>query len=983
MLLLMTLLMGWTYLLPKFSDLNASTLNEDYEFEYLVLLFESGDDASALKESIRFDLKFPDSEYSIYSKYIQADIHLRQGNYQSSSLEYDQILGSPERFNAGSLYPLEFKAQVLLDNAFTKYKLKNFTEAEILIQRYQSELDFESYNHRAFFLRGLIQVEKGLYYSAEQSFHQSLIAKDSKDAQFELFKVLLKLEKEQLAKDILVTVTPGEALYRDYILYWLAFLEENSRFIEFDEVVSHIPDEHLSNDIKLLIVRNAIRQDNFNKAKDYLSTIATTTDYSRFYNALILKNDGHKATADSMFSSLKNSKLPDIAILSYLEQVKILFIQNAQSAINQLRDFVRNSPTKLYYGEQLFLLGYLNYLSQDYEEAMKYLALAKAESIDYNSLDRINFLISDIWYKIGKEEQALQSYNRYLNLHPYGQFRSQTWFTLGLIYVNRKNYSLAKAHFNRMIEEHPNAINIWDARFYVAEIDFNLANYTQALSEYETLLEADPANPRVLYRISQTYYYTRNYTQALEVLDKIVTEDLNFDHHILRGGILFNEKKYSEALQVYQAAEDLVADTLKQREAQSYRALTLFQLRRFKEASDLYFALSGSRGSEDTYLYLSAKSAFHANDYHQALKIYEQFLERFPDSNYYLRVLNDIANVYYNLGNYNSATQTWINTIRRFMNSSPLKADEQTFVQEILVGLELGFKQGAELTLAEELIGLIDSFKSEYLRFELRFLVVKVYADKSLWQALIGEAEILRARHPQSQRLEVELLMAESLINLNEPEAADSTYQALYEYEKSPVVLKEWAFLDLASGKYEAAYAKLKKTFSLSPETSVWLKLLELSVNHYPEDFEITWDQGLFTWYEQDSNHPEIPIDAQIFRMEHALGREDYASADSIASMLISQNLSSKYHAQAFLVKGTVQYHDKNYEDAIRIFSMIRLLFPDLEDTLSEAVYYHVLCLWESESHKEAIMMMLNNIEYLSADRIQQLETLMGDTLDL
>ena len=1018
------------------SSLASQASGITYDFDYIAMLYERGEDEAALKEILRFEQKYPSSDYDLYINFMMADINLRKGNYSQSEKRYDQILNSPMFGKDDFEYPILLKARILFDNAQAKFMLGKLSEAEILIQRLQSEYDNPALSASAWFLRGKIQYQKELYYSAEQSFRMSLMLSESggseilpsvEETNFHLFKTMLALGKDTLAFEQMQNIDPKTSYYLEYLLTWLAFLVDNSRLDEFEttfndnlpKIQETNPNSEYLNEIRLLATKAQILKVDYAKAETILKSIAKPNDYSRYYKAILLKEKMAFAEADSILSLLSDSSLPEIALLSYLERLKILYVSNPESAISQLQGFVSRESSsaidsqpdagksRIYLGEQYFLLGIFYYQSKKYDQAINFLSKAKTTMLDYNKLDQINYLLADIWFKLEANEPAMTQFNRYLNLHPYGLYRDQVWYSLGVIYFNMKNYKEARSHFQRLTEEHPKSAVIMQARFYIAEIDFNLANYNSALSQYQILLESEDTSvtekssyenkTRILYRMSQINYYTQDYVKAHSFLDSISTSELDFEASILRGAIFFNEKKYTDALQSYQKAQTYAREDIQTREAQSYQALTLYQLRRFKEASDLYFALSGSKGSEETFLYLSAKSAFHANDYHQALKIYDQFLDQYPNSTYFVRVLNDIANIYFNLGNYDSATQTWINTIRRFTNSAPLKPDEITFVTELLTGLELGFRQGASLSLAEELIGMIDSFKSDFLRFELRFLVVKVFADRSLWQSLIQEAEVLRTKHPASQRLEIELLMAESLVNLNEYAAADTTYQSIYKYDTSPLVLKSWAELDLTTGKTNAALEKLLRVFSTNPEQDVWLKILSilselttadraqssvpLAQSQHP-DFQSIYTQGLNIWFQGDANHPDIPVEAMFLKMKHHLNNEDYQTAELVADALMEKSQNALFHANAFLTKGIVQYSRSDLEEAMRSFNMLRLLFPDYTEVLSEATYYHILCLWKSGSEKEAIMMMLNNVNTLSGNRIRDLEILMGDALD-
>ncbi len=76
------------------------------------------------------------------------------------------------------------------------------------------------------------------------------------------------------------------------------------------------------------------------------------------------------------------------------------------------------------------------------------------------------------------------------------------------------------------------------------------------------------------------------------------------------------KKNYSPALEQFILAEGFATDNVRKIEAQSYRALCLYQMKRFKAVLYLIPKTFPEKESPDTYLFLAAKSAYAAKDYH-------------------------------------------------------------------------------------------------------------------------------------------------------------------------------------------------------------------------------------------------------------------------------------------------------------------------------------------------------------------------------
>ena len=187
---------------------------------------------------------------------------------------------------------------------------------------------------------------------------------------------------------------------------------------------------------------------------------------------------------------------------------------------------------------------------------------------------------------------AKDTFNRYLNLYPYGSRRDKAYFYLGYMSFQEKDYTQAKVNFQMLQEQYPNSPYCNDATFYLAEMDFYLANYNLALENYLYLYSKKVDNEVVALRITQVYYYLGDYEKSESYIANLAP---SYDTCILKGNIMLVKKEYEKAIDQFLQAEKYAPDNLKTIEAKSYRALCLYQMKHFKEASALYLQLSGKR----------------------------------------------------------------------------------------------------------------------------------------------------------------------------------------------------------------------------------------------------------------------------------------------------------------------------------------------------------------------------------------------------
>ncbi len=680
-------------------------------------------------------------------------------------------------------------------------------------------------------------------------------------------------------------------------------------------------------------------------------------------------HEGDNARADQLFSRLVKDAEPELRVLSFLERLKIIFQSQPLDAMRQLGDFVDNPKNQIARAEQLYTMGYFAFQQGDYAEALKHLAVARTESTSRIQVAEIDIRIARSWLLAKDHPRALQSFNRYLNLYPNAKDRHTALYYLGYLYFEGKDYTMAVRAFNQLIQEHPGSSFAPSARFYLAEMDYYLANYNQALTAFQGILRAEPQNSYAALRVAQIYYYLGSYGDAENSLAGL---SASYDSLILQGHINFNRKDYAEALKYFGQAEKATDSELRITEAKSYRALCLYQMKRFDEATQLYLQLYQGKESPDTYLYLGGKSAYAAGDYHLALRLFDQFVDTFPDSQYFLPVLADIANSYYNMGNYHQALSDYQSIMLRFRNVSQIDASDQALLGEVFTGIELSLRRLDDPTLAYEVAQLADTFQSEFIRFELSYLVLRIYAEGEQWNEVLLSAEKLREDFPEQSRLDVELLMGQSLLKLNSPEEADSLLDALYEDTQDLRALMAWAEVDLQLGDYEAALTKYQRALELEPGAALWHQALQASVAADYLRFEEIWEQGA-VYVDQ------LP-QARLLRLSQLIDEARYTEAEPWADSIINESPNPYDHATAFYYKALMLYENEQYDAAITGFKKTLILFPDYEDISGLCAEHVILSYLALGARKEAEMHLWDYSSLLSEAQLQKINESMGES---
>lgn len=936
---------------PKPSNL------ERYAYQYIVELYERGESAKLSNEINAFQARYPQSYFRNHLRFVNANLILDELRYKDALRIYDDLLRED--------IEMSLRHKVYLFRAICLIGMGNNNDAMEQIQVLESETKDTFLLAQANLYRARLYKGLGQYYSAMQSYQFTLREHPEPEIEYEYLEVLVRLGREDDAQELLININPQSHIFNKSHVLWAKYLLDGNRFTEFELHMQSIPDIQSDPFIELLKIRKALANDDFNEAATILERSRNTGNHFSYYRALVKANKGETASADSIFAALVRGAEPEIKVLSYLERLKIMYQREPIAAMVQLAQFIDNPANDLLKAEQLYTMGFFAYMKQDYREALKFLAQARNDSNNRLLLADLDLLVAQCRLKLKDSNAALSAFNRYLNLYPGGKGRDTALYYLGFLYHEAKDYAMSASAFGQVISLHPSSHHVPSAKFYLAEIDFYKANYNQALDAFLEIVKAEPRNSEAILRVAQIYYYLGRLDDAEPWLKRLSP---SYESLILEGHIHFVRKDFSKALESFRQAENSSKDPLRITEAKSYRALCLYQLKRFTEASKLYLELFAGKESPDTYLYLGAKSAYSAGDYHLALSLFDQFLSTYPDSRYFLPVLADVANSYFNMGNYVQATNDYMNILRRFRNVAEFTSADQAVLREVFTGLELSIARLSDPSFATELSSMIDSFVSRYVRFELTYLLTKLYAGKNQWTDVLKKAEQLRMQFPDDKRSEIELLMAESLINLNEYHQADSLLSNLYSDTLDLQALIAWAEVDVLLNNYEDAITKFRDALRLQPNADLWYKALKASAEAGNLYFDAIWDAGY-------NYAGEIPA-AQIIRLEYLVNNRIYSEADQLAELIINESSSTHDHAVAFFYKAQILHEMSNYAEAIRELKKIVLLFPDYADVQDLTAYYIVLSYLKQGAREEAQMHLWDYAPRLSEPHLIDLNEL-------
>jgi tetratricopeptide (TPR) repeat protein len=135
-----------------------------------------------------------------------------------------------------------------------------------------------------------------------------------------------------------------------------------------------------------------------------------------------------------------------------------------------------------------------------YEEALQFARTARSLS-RYDS--RVAEILGEIYYFMGRNNEALQYFQEYINLAPEGQRIELVYYFIGEIYIRMGKFRHADIALSTAVHWMPGNAEWWTRLAFSRE---NAGDLTEAVTAYEKALALNPQHPdarRGLERVRQ------------------------------------------------------------------------------------------------------------------------------------------------------------------------------------------------------------------------------------------------------------------------------------------------------------------------------------------------------------------------------------------------------------------------------------------------------------------------------------------------
>ncbi|MDR2139862.1 MAG: tetratricopeptide repeat protein [Tannerella sp.] len=336
----------------------------------------------------------------------------------------------------------------------------------------------------------------------------------------------------------------------------------------------------------------------------------------------------------------------------------IAFEQGRKDAGNVLEDYLETWPDTRHRDEICFLLGSARFAEAAYQTAIYWLNESDPDRLRAEQREEYLFRMAFSLLQMNRPKEAQPLF---LLLQQTGTvFREAASYYLAYIHYVEGNYKEALSEFTEL-KNRP--FYREQSLYYITQIQFLQNQYAKVIGSGEELLETYPFssnNTEIRRILGNAYYRQGDQDRALTLLSdyaEAVETPMRGDLYLL-GVCHYNRKNYKKAVQAF-------SETVREQDALTQSAflylgqcyLNLDDKNNARMAFEWAATATYDKQIQETALYnyalLIHETSF--SGFGESVKIFEDFLNDFPESRYADKVNDHLVEVYLTTKNYELA----------------------------------------------------------------------------------------------------------------------------------------------------------------------------------------------------------------------------------------------------------------------------------------------------------------------------------------
>lgn len=495
------------------------------------------------------------------------------------------------------------------------------------------------------------------------------------------------------------------------------------------------------------------------------------------------------------------------------------------------------------------------------------------------------FHLATIQYHNNELQQAYEGLKK---VEMSDKYHLEVPYYLAGIYVKQEKFAQAQGVAEAFIADHSNTPRGTAMQQMLGAALFGQGKYADAIEPLENYIDTTPADKQqriAIYQLALSHFETGNKEKAKSLFEKCCnTKDVVSQNSLLHLGIInLEEGKNDVARMNFEQAANMGYDNKLREEALYNYALSLHQTRH--------------------------------SPFAESVKVFEQFLNDFPQSAHCDQVNKYLAEIYMNTRNYEIALQS----INKISAPSPLILESK---QKIL------YRLGVQEYINGNMDKAIEYFDQS--------LTLSQYNKATKEEALYWRAESYYNKGNYATAAKD----YKSVIAIGGEEATKAIYGLAYTY--------------FQQGKMQEA----ERNFSRFV-TSTYPNEMELCADAYNRIADCYFYNRNYTkaeeYYEKSASIDKGSSDYALYRNAISLGlRKKYDEKVTILNKLVTEYPNSSYAQQGYYEMGRAYIEMNENQKAIETFDKIKTIYPQ-SDLARRSAAEKAMILNSDGNHEEAI----------------------------
>ncbi len=299
----------------------------------------------------------------------------------------------------------------------------------------------------------------------------------------------------------------------------------------------------------------------------------------------------------ALLTNFAKSKLVDDA--SYALGLTYFQKEDYNSSRDIFKKFIEEFKESNLNKDALYLLGSSLYNLEKFPEAIEvFKEIVRLYNDDVQIVQKAEFEIADCFYRMGKEEEAVNRFKSLRSKYPDASLTPEVVWWLGEYYYRHENFDLARRYFLAIIQDFSKSSLVSDAYYALGSVCEQGQDYQQAIENFKKVIEIADADlaGQASVAIGDIFVKKSDYNSAIKVYQDAITKYPNLAALLFPkiADIYKKQNNYEEAIKFYRKSLD-VAPLRQMDELQFKIAETYEEEGKREEAIEEYLKI--------TYLY--------------------------------------------------------------------------------------------------------------------------------------------------------------------------------------------------------------------------------------------------------------------------------------------------------------------------------------------------------------------------------------------